>query len=133
MGRPLAVLLPGLGLLGLCALPASPAAAQQEGEPGARVYAKYCAQCHNDNGDGRGIAAPYLSPPPRDFTSGKYKLRSTPTGTVSDGSASDTELAGVPSTLMVALPVFDPLVAVITTVPVARPLTMPSWLTVALE
>ena len=105
MGRPLAVLLPGLGLLGLCALPASPAAAQQEGEPGARVYAKYCAQCHNDNGDGRGIAAPYLSPPPRDFTSGRYKLRSTPGGYLpTDADLERSIRNGLPGTAMPAFP-----------------------------
>lgn len=47
---------------------------------GAEVYAKYCSQCHGDDGAGDGIAAPYLRPPPRDFTAGKYKIRSTPTG-----------------------------------------------------
>ncbi|HEX5041912.1 MAG TPA: c-type cytochrome [Candidatus Polarisedimenticolaceae bacterium] len=49
---------------------------------GAKVYAKYCSQCHGDQGDGKGPAEPYLVPKPRDFTSGKYKIRSTPSGSL---------------------------------------------------
>ena len=30
--------------------------------------------------DGRGPVAPYLDPPPRDFTAGVYKLRTTESG-----------------------------------------------------
>jgi DMSO reductase family type II enzyme heme b subunit len=82
---------------------AAPAAAQDD--LGATVYAKYCAQCHNDNGDGRGIAAPYLEPPPRDLTSGKYKLRSTPTGTVpTDADLERSIRNGLPGTAMPAFP-----------------------------
>ena len=53
---------------------------EEQRERGAVVYAKYCSQCHGDDGAGEGIAHPYLRPPPRDFTAGKYKIRSTPTG-----------------------------------------------------
>lgn len=49
---------------------------------GARVYAQRCAACHGKRGDGRGWVAPSLPIPPRDFTSGVYKLRSTPTGSI---------------------------------------------------
>ena len=52
----------------------------EERAHGEEVYAKWCAQCHGDKGDGQGIAAPRLLPPPRDFTAGKYKFRSTPFG-----------------------------------------------------
>ena len=57
-------------------------AAAAGAQDGAALYAKYCSQCHGDNGDGMGIAAPYLKPAPRDFTSGKYKIRRTPTGSM---------------------------------------------------
>lgn len=70
---------------------------------GAAVYAKYCAQCHGDKGDGRGIAAPLLRPAPRDFTSGKYQIRSTATGALP--TADDVKrviLAGIPGTAMPA-------------------------------
>ena len=100
MGRPRCS--PAWGLLGLL-LAAAPAAAQDD--VGARVYAKYCGQCHGDTGDGRGVAAQYLQPPPRDFTSGKYKLRSTPTGTVpTDADLERSIRNGLPGTAMPAFP-----------------------------
>jgi mono/diheme cytochrome c family protein len=46
------------------------------------LYARWCAVCHGATGRGDGPAAPLLSPPPRDFTLGTYKLRSTPSGTL---------------------------------------------------
>jgi mono/diheme cytochrome c family protein len=49
-------------------------------DSGKRLYGKYCSQCHGDTGAGDGYAAAYLRPRPRDFTSGKFKIRSTPTG-----------------------------------------------------
>lgn len=49
-------------------------------ESGKRVYEKYCSQCHGDKGDGEGYATPHVLPKPRDFTKGKFKVRSTPTG-----------------------------------------------------
>jgi mono/diheme cytochrome c family protein len=49
-------------------------------ESGKTLYLKYCAQCHGENGDGEGYATPHLLPKPRDFTTGKFKVRSTPTG-----------------------------------------------------
>ena len=49
-------------------------------EAGKQLYLKFCAQCHGDNGDGEGYATPHLNPRPRNFTTGKYKIRSTPTG-----------------------------------------------------
>jgi len=49
-------------------------------ESGKALYLKFCAQCHNDNGDGEGYAAVHLRPRPRNFTTGKFKVRSTPNG-----------------------------------------------------
>ena len=49
-------------------------------ESGKQLYNKYCAQCHGEKGDGEGYATPHLQPRPRDFTTGKFKVRSTPTG-----------------------------------------------------
>lgn len=96
-------------ILAAALLLAIPAAAQDGVAPtsgrGAEVYAEWCAQCHNDNGDGRGIAAPFLLPPPRDFTSGKYKLRSTPDGTVPlDADIERSIRQGLPGTAMPAFP-----------------------------
>jgi mono/diheme cytochrome c family protein len=48
---------------------------------GERVYARFCATCHGDKGDGHGpTAAAYGAPPPLDFTRGMYKYRTTETG-----------------------------------------------------
>jgi mono/diheme cytochrome c family protein len=49
-------------------------------ESGKMLYLKYCSQCHGEKGDGEGYATPHLSPRPRNFTTGKFKIRSTPNG-----------------------------------------------------
>ncbi|AMY12045.1 Selenate reductase subunit gamma precursor [Luteitalea pratensis] len=49
-------------------------------ESGKQLYGKYCAQCHGDKGDGEGYATPHLYPRPRNFTTGKFKVRTTPNG-----------------------------------------------------
>jgi DMSO reductase family type II enzyme heme b subunit len=59
-------------------LPAGVYAAQGNAENGKKVYEKRCAWCHGWEGAGDGPAAERLSPPPRDFTSGMYKIKTTP-------------------------------------------------------
>ena len=49
-------------------------------ESGKRLYLKNCSQCHGEKGDGEGYAAPHLRPRPRNFTTGKFKVRTTPNG-----------------------------------------------------
>ncbi len=49
-------------------------------ESGKTLYLKYCSQCHGEKGDGEGYATPHLLPKPRNFTTGKFKVRTTPTG-----------------------------------------------------
>jgi mono/diheme cytochrome c family protein len=49
-------------------------------EAGKQLYAKYCSQCHGEKGDGEGYASPHLLPKPRNFTTGKFKIRTTPNG-----------------------------------------------------
>ncbi len=49
-------------------------------ESGKTLYLKFCSQCHGDSGNGEGYATPHLFPRPRDFTAGKYKIRTTPYG-----------------------------------------------------
>lgn len=55
--------------------PADPAAAR-----GRKVFEKWCIGCHGENGQGDGVAAPWLNPLPRNFQSGQFKFRSTPSG-----------------------------------------------------
>ena len=49
-------------------------------EAGKTLYLKYCSQCHGEKGDGNGYATQHLYPRPRDFTTGKFKVRTTPNG-----------------------------------------------------
>jgi len=80
----------------------------QEASPGEQLYLQYCAQCHGENGDGKGVAAPYLKPRPRDFTQGKYKIRSTPTGTLpTDDDLRRVIRMGMPYTGMPGWPQFS--------------------------
>jgi mono/diheme cytochrome c family protein len=57
--------------------------ARVEAQPrGKNVYDAHCVECHGDMGRGDGPSAAYVTPRPRDFTSGKYKIRSTESGSV---------------------------------------------------
>src|SRR5262245_41807145 len=47
---------------------------------GKEAYETNCVQCHGAEGKGDGYGAPFLVPPPRDFTAGAYKFRTTASG-----------------------------------------------------
>ncbi len=47
---------------------------------GKALYQGKCAQCHGDSGDGNGPGRDVFDPPPRDFTSGAFKVRTTDSG-----------------------------------------------------
>lgn len=49
-------------------------------ERGKTVFGRECAVCHGLSGKGDGAAAYLLFPPPRDFTSRMFKIRTTPEG-----------------------------------------------------
>jgi len=53
--------------------------AQQRGKV---VYDKHCTECHGASGKADGPGAFYVAPRPRDFSTGRYKIRSTETGSV---------------------------------------------------
>jgi DMSO reductase family type II enzyme heme b subunit len=49
-------------------------------EKGKILYDQWCASCHGEKGDGKGPAADFVWPKPRDFTKGTYKFKSTGSG-----------------------------------------------------
>ena len=70
---------------------------------GKQLYRRYCIGCHGPNGDGTGENAPYLAGGilPRDFTSGVFKCRSTPSGSLpQDSDLFDTVGRGLVDTGM---------------------------------
>jgi cytochrome c len=72
---------------------------------GKQLYAKYCAQCHGEKGDGEGDAATHLRPRPRNFTTGKFKVRTTPNGALpTHQDLVDIIRRGMPYTSMPAWP-----------------------------
>ncbi len=44
---------------------------------GKDIYDKRCTWCHGPDGDGAGVAHDRLNPPPRDFTYGNYKIKTS--------------------------------------------------------
>jgi len=61
----------------LAAQPPSTADAQQHSRA---VYESRCVECYGPAGRGDGPSAWYLMPRPRDFGTGKYKIRTTESG-----------------------------------------------------
>ena len=72
---------------------------------GEDVYNNRCIGCHGAKGDGRGTAAKFLDPKPRDFTSGIFKFKSTPNESLpTDGDLVHTLSKGVLGTSMPSFP-----------------------------
>jgi mono/diheme cytochrome c family protein len=59
-------------------VPPKPELTAQLIEHGKTVYAQNCLACHGVNGDGKGDAAAFLLPKPRNFVQANFRLRSTP-------------------------------------------------------
>ena len=74
-------------------------------ESGKALYLKYCAQCHGEKGDGEGYATIHPMPRPRNFTTGKFKVRTTPNGALpTHQDLVDIIKRGMPYTSMPAWP-----------------------------
>ncbi len=77
-------------------------------QAGKALYDKHCSQCHGDKGDGLGVAAPFVLPKPRDFTVGKFKIRTTPSGSLpTTQDLKNIIRSGMPYTAMPAWPQFN--------------------------
>lgn len=88
-----------VGLVGFLALAEAPGAQTPDGK---HVYERHCAVCHGLSGDGNGEAAARLRTKPADFTTGRYKLRSTVSGAPpTDEDLLRTLARGVRGTAMV--------------------------------
>lgn len=89
----------GMGLA--CAADATWPAQSGLFEKGENVYLKDCVACHGELGNGKGSAAPFMEPKPRDFTMGMYKFRTTASGELpTDDDLMRTLERGVPGTQM---------------------------------
>jgi mono/diheme cytochrome c family protein len=68
---------------------------------GRAVFQRECTVCHGGSGDGKGPGAAVLTPKPRDFTNGVFKLRSTPSGEApTDQDLFQTITVGIPGSAM---------------------------------
>jgi mono/diheme cytochrome c family protein len=84
----------------LAAPAGSPAPASSDGT---LLYDRYCLACHGAAGDGAGPGAAWLFPPPRDFTKGRFKWRTTASGKPpTDGDLTRAIREGAPGTSMPA-------------------------------
>ncbi|MGH7895818.1 MAG: c-type cytochrome, partial [Candidatus Binatia bacterium] len=76
------------------------------------LYQHWCARCHGEQGDGRGPAAVALAfngAPPRDFTTGRFKLTTVPSGSApTDDDLARVIAEGIPGTSM---PYFEDLLS----------------------
>lgn len=82
-------------------VPGRPPATDASRALGAEVFADNCAACHGDIGDSKGLCAAFLSPAPRDFTTGVYRFKMTPGGQMpTDEDLFRTVSLGVQSTGM---------------------------------
>ena len=67
---------------------------------GAQLYQLHCVVCHGARGDGQGQAAYLLSPLPRDFGSGRFRLVSTENSVPSDEDLIAVLRRGMPGSAM---------------------------------
>jgi DMSO reductase family type II enzyme heme b subunit len=91
-----------LSAMALLAIAVAPAAQEeQRGGTGNADYDRWCAGCHGVDGKGAGPAAGTMLPRPRDFTTGLYEIRSTPSGALpTDEDLMHVIDVGMPGTAM---------------------------------
>jgi DMSO reductase family type II enzyme heme b subunit len=87
-------------VVGVLMVPGLAGAQPGDGGAGKPVYDLKCAGCHGVKGDGKGAAAELLDPPPRDFTTGVYKIRTTANKVPTDQDLFRVISEGMPGTSM---------------------------------
>jgi mono/diheme cytochrome c family protein len=80
--------------------PDATSARAPDAEWGRELYARQCAVCHGERGDGQGEAAYLLSPLPRDFGSGRFRLVSTENSVPSQADIETVLQRGMPGSAM---------------------------------
>jgi mono/diheme cytochrome c family protein len=80
--------------------PATGPSVSPNAERGRTLYEVHCVVCHGMKGDGRGEAAYLLSPLPRDFGSGRFRLVSTENGVPSQEDLVAVLRRGMPGSAM---------------------------------
>jgi len=89
--------------------PVKPTPVAADLEAGKKLYGRWCAQCHGDEGKGDGPAADFVYPRPRDFTLAMFKVRTTPSGALpTDHDLFNIIGKGLPGTSMPAWEKFIP-------------------------
>lgn len=68
--------------LGLDTVALGQSAEQANTSLGKSIYEAKCVECHGQEGKGNGPAAAALNPRPRDLTAGKFKFRSSESGSI---------------------------------------------------
>lgn len=82
-------------------VPAKPEVTPQLIEHGKSVYGQNCLACHGVKGDGKGDAAAFLLPKPRNFVTANFRLRSTgPSHLPTDEDLFRSVSMGMPGTPM---------------------------------
>jgi mono/diheme cytochrome c family protein len=88
-------------IAGVMAHAPAPPSAAATAPAGRAIYEAHCAECHGSTGQGDGPAAAFLTPRPLDFTSGKYKIRTTETGSIpTDADLMRSVVDGLPGSAM---------------------------------
>jgi mono/diheme cytochrome c family protein len=90
-----------LVLIGLAACGAPPRGNADGGvASAAELFELHCSACHGPDGAGDGPAVPWLFPPPRDFTQGRFRMVSSVQGGPDFSDVLDVLRRGMPGSAM---------------------------------
>lgn len=78
------------------------ASAAPDKHRGESLYAQHCIACHGEKGDGKGVAATFLFPKPRDFRAGRFRLISTANSVPTVADLDQVLVRGMPGSAMIS-------------------------------